>query len=157
MAVMVSVSEIREFYIKNQLALRDEYRLVADEEDTGVALYITEEDGLPYFLVEVDGDNEYEARASSETEIEKVYSQLLNFYICETDDDEVLSTEDFDRLEEIYDATIEYLSVLLEREPDEYFDDNCLEEIALAFEGYLYDAYRLSVRHPNPYRGEVEG
>lgn len=148
MAAIVSVGEIRKFYNENRFALQSEYRLVADEAEVGAEVYITEEEGLPYFTVEVDGIVEYESKASSEAEIEKVYSQLLNLYICETDSDEVLDAEDLDRLGEIHSATIDYLSVLLECEPDECFDDDCIEEIASAFEEYLYDAYGFSIRHP---------
>lgn len=148
MAAIVSVGEIRKFYNENRFALQSEYRLVADEAEVGAEVYITEEESLPYFTVEVDGVVEYEAKASSEAEIEKVYSQLLNLYICETDSDEVLDAEDLDRLGEIHSATIDYLSVLLECEPGECFDDDCIEEIASAFEEYLYDAYGFSIRHP---------
>lgn len=148
MATVVPVGEIRKFYNENRSNLVEEYCLVAEEQETSVEIYITDEGGFPYFVVEVDGANEYEAKASSETEIEKVYSQLLNLYVCETDDDEILDTDDIDRLGEIHCATIEYLSVLLECELEECFDDVCIEEIASAFEEYLYDAYGFSIRHP---------
>ena len=68
MAVIVSVGEIRKFYNENRFALQSEYRLVADEAEVGAEVYITEEEGLPYFTVEVDGVVEYEAKASSEAE-----------------------------------------------------------------------------------------
>lgn len=164
MAAIIAVDEIRKFYNENKTALMDEYRLVADEEDAGVEVYITQEDGVPYFVVEVDGNNEYEAKASSESEIETVYAQLLNLYVTEDNADEVFDEDDIDRIQEIHDATIEYLSVLLECEPDECFDDDCIEEIASAFEEFLYDAYGFSIRHPTvdgdtviqyPFSGEV--
>lgn len=148
MAAIVSVDEIRKFYNENRFALQSEYRLVADEAEVGAEVYITEEEGLPYFTVEVDGVVEYEAKASSEAEIERVYSQLLNLYICEAESDEILDAEDLDRLGEIHSATIDYLSVLLECEPDECFDDDCIEEVASAFEEYLYYTYGFSIRHP---------
>lgn len=148
MATVISVGEIRKFYNENRSALAEEYRMVAEEPDAGVEVYITDDGGVPYFVVEVDGTNEYEAKASSETEIEKVYSQLLNLYICETDENEVLDADDIERMQEIRNATIEYLSILLECEPEECFDDDCIEEITSAFEEYLYDAYGFSIRHP---------
>lgn len=148
MAAIVPVGEIRKFFNENRSALMEEYRLVAEEKGIGVEVYITDEGGFPYFVVEVDGANEYEAKASSETEIERVYSQLLNLYVCETEEDGLLDDEDINRIAEIHSATEEYLSILLEFEPSEYFDDDCIEEIASAFEEYLYDTYGLSIRHP---------
>lgn len=148
MAVIVSVEEIRGFFNMNKSSLRDEYRLVAEEEEDGIEVYITSENDLPYFTVELEGVVEYEADVSSEAEIETVYSQLLNLFICGYGSEPELDSECASRVVEIYDATVKYLSILLEVDPGEYFDDDCIEEIASAFEEYLYDAYGLSARHP---------
>lgn len=91
MAAIVPVGEIRKFFNENRSDLVEEYRLVAEEPDAGVEVYITDEHGVPYFVVEVDGADEYEAKASSETEIEGVYSQLLNLYVCETEESEAVT------------------------------------------------------------------
>lgn len=164
MAVIVSSGDIRKFYDENRFALKDEYRLVAEDDDVGVEVYITEENGHPYFTVEVDGTVEYEAQASSETEIETVYAQLLNLYISE-DGEEDFSEEDLERISEINSATYDYLSVLLECEPESCFDDDCIDEIVSSVEELLCDVYGLSVRHPTadgnrviqyPYSEEVE-
>lgn len=148
MAALIPVGEIRKFFGENKSGLQDEYRLVAEEKSIGVEIYITEDEGLPYFLVEVDGKVKCEAKASFDSQIEEIYSLLLEHYLCEEESDEVLSSKDLDRLEEIRFATIDYLSILLECNPEECFDDDCIEEIASAFEEYLYDAYGFSVRHP---------
>ncbi len=146
MAVIVSVDEIKSYFNTNKINLRDEYRLVAEEEEDGIEVYITSEDDLPYFTVELDGTVEYEVKASSEAEIKTIYSQLLNLFIFGYETG--LEEDDLERLTEIRNATIDYLSVLVEGDPEDYFDDNCIEEIASAFEEYLYDAYGLSTRHP---------
>lgn len=148
MSAVIPVGEIRKFYNENRIALESEYSLVAEEKDAGVEIYITDESGLPYFVVEVDGKSEYEAKANTEAEIEKVYAMLLNLYVSEVDGEECFSEEDIDRIDEIRSATIDYLSVLLGFEPEEFFDDDCIEEIASAFEEYLFDAYGFSVYHP---------
>lgn len=148
MAVIVSVEEIRGFFNMNKSSLRDEYRLVAEEEEDGIEVYITSENELPYFTVELEGVVEYEAEASSEAEIETVYSQLLNLFICGYESDPEKEADCAARVAEIYDATIEYLSILLEGNPRDYLEDDCVEEIASVFEEFLYDSYGLSVRHP---------
>lgn len=148
MAAIIPVGEIRKFFYENRFYLKDEYSLVATEEDAGVEVYITEENGVPYFLVEVDGKVEYEAYAPSETEIEKVYSNIISLYVDEFGEDEVLSDEDMERLSEIHSATKEYLGILLECETSDCFEDDCIEEIASAFEEYLFDAYGFSIHHP---------
>lgn len=164
MAVIVSVDEIWKFYEENRSHLREEYRLVAEDEESGVELYITEENGAPYFTVEIDSVVEYALAASSDDEIESIYRKLLTLYICEDDGEVHLSSEDAERVDEIQSATIEYLSVLLEANPFDYFDEGCIDEITSAFEEYLHDAYGYAVRHPfvdgdeviqSPYSEEV--
>jgi len=153
LAVIVSVDEIKSFFNTNKISLRDEYRLVAEEEEDGIDVYITSENERPYFTVELEGTVEYEAAASSESEIEAVYAQLLNLFISEEATE--LDDDDLERLADIHNATIDYLSTLVEGDPGEFFDDDCIEEIASAFEEYLYDAYGLSIRHPIVDGGKV--
>lgn len=148
MSVIISTGEIRSFFNENKSTLKNEYCLVAEREDTGVEVYITEECGLPCFTVEVNGCVENEVRVTYETQIENDYFMVLNLYIYDDNDDEFLDAIDIERLEEIHSATLDYLSVLLECEPDGFFDDDCTEEIASAFEEYLYNTYGISVRHP---------
>lgn len=163
MAAIISVEEIRKFYNENRLSLQKEYRLVANQEEAGIEIYLTEENGFPYFTVEMEGGVEYEASASSELEIEKVYAQLLNLYICE--DEEDFGVDDLERIDEINTATYDYLSTLLECDPENCLDESCIEEIASLVEEILYNVYGLSVRHPTedgeriiqyPYSEEVE-
>lgn len=47
MAAIVSVDEIRKFFNENRSDLVKEYRLVAEEPDAGVEVYITDEGGVP--------------------------------------------------------------------------------------------------------------
>lgn len=163
MAAIIPVEEIRKFYNENRLSLQKEYRLVANQDDAGIEIYLTEENACPCFIVEMDGSIEYEASASSDLEIEKVYTQLLNLYICEEESD--FSVDDLERIDEINFATCDYLSTLLECDPENCLDENDIEEISSLVEEILYNEYGLSVRHPTvdgerviqyPYSEEVE-
>lgn len=82
MAVTIPVCEIKGFFNENKPYLMDKYHLVAEESDECVGVYITEEKGFPCFVVEVDGAIVCKSKVNSESEIERVYAQILNLYIC---------------------------------------------------------------------------
>ena len=146
MALLVPTSEIRKFFVENKDRLSDEFMLVGTNESDGAEIYLTEENGLPNFSVEYDSETEYSETADSLDEIEAVYEEFVSSYICK----EVMDDEDTERVNNIFQYTTDYLSAMMECDPDDFFDniDVAVEEIALAFENFLYNEYGFSVRHP---------
>lgn len=156
---IVPVYDIWDFFIEHFDELGKKFLLVASFPEDGLNIYITEENGLPYFSVDLDGKTEHEVSTTSRAGAENTYRNLLNLFLEESDPeevDEVLSNEQLDRVEEILCAVEDLLTVLLECHPDEVgIEDGDLDDIASSIEELLFDEYKCSIRHPTEVDGEV--
>lgn len=150
MTNIISPESLLEFYQENLAELAEKYLLIAEDTESGIQIYMTEEKGLPYFMVEVDGKQEYEDTPTELHNAPKVYSSILNLYIDqERHGDEFFSDEDMERIDEIAGAVEDLLCVLFETSAkDVGMSEVEFDEIADVVEQYLYENYGISVRHP---------
>lgn len=147
MSILVSPEDIWGFFWEHKEELSSKYLAVAEDEDAGIVIYMTEEGGLPYFQVEVDGSSEYEVETTSGDDAEESYKNIIKLYIDQSD--EGFDDDDLDRLDDIHNAVEDMLNVMLEGNIEEFdIDENALEEIASIVEQYLADMYGVYVRHP---------
>lgn len=80
--IHIEPEEIWQFFQKNKKRLKKEMVLIAENEDTGYALYLTEEDGLPLFSVcKDDNDPEYEEGAINEKDCTDTAKQCCVKYL----------------------------------------------------------------------------
>lgn len=157
MKVYIPCQEIWSYFMQHQVAfVRDDMHLAAESADGTVAMYITEENGFPDFIVERNGSFELEkiVTSSRKADVEDVYQALLDAYSGEPADGAAsLSEEDLDRLDELSEAALEFLSVVVE-------DDDCFGAIDVELflsnmEEYLFETEGVSVRHPIVEDGKV--
>lgn len=157
MKVYIPCQEIWSYFMQHKAAfLRDDMHLAAESADGTVTLYITGENGFPDFVVERDGCFEMEKIVTSnrKADVEDVYQMLLDAYSGESADGAAsLSEEDLDRLDELSEAALEFLSVVVE-------DDDSLGAVDVELflsnmEEYLFETEGISVRHPIVEDGKV--
>ncbi len=148
---MIPVDGLWDYFLTHRSELKNSYHLIADNKEAGVEIYLTEEDGFPYFSVEVDGSTEYETGTVSALDASKEYDDLLTMFIYSEDEND---DEDSCRVQDIIAATEDLLAILIEEHP---YDAGLLPEdvqkIAEMVEQYLFDNMGISVRHPT----EVDG
>lgn len=149
MAVNVQPSEVWEFFQQNRKELSEKYLLVASSDDGQVEIYITEENGMPFFTVDVNGECESEADCVSKVNAENNYRELIGLFLEDEAGSEIFQPDDLDRLDEINCAADDFIRVLIECSP-EYacLEERDLDDIVSIVEQHLYDVYGISVRHP---------
>lgn len=78
---MVPVDGVWDYFSTHLSDLASNYHLIANNEEYGTEIYLTEEKGFPCFTVEVDGCTEFEAQTSSKIDAEKTYENLLDLFV----------------------------------------------------------------------------
>lgn len=151
--VIVEPKDIWQYFQEHKAELHNSYHLVAESHDDGVEIYLTEENGTPFFVTEVFGKVEGEADSISEQNTIVNYRALLDIYLGEEyerdPEDEVFSGEDIDRLNEIDDALDDFLCAMMECpvEQAQLSDDERFEIIGMVAE-YLETECSIPVRVP---------
>lgn len=80
--IHIEPENIWQFFQKNKKRLKKEMVLIAENEDTEYALYLTEDDGLPLFSVcKGDGEPEYEEGAVNEKDCANTVKQCCAKYL----------------------------------------------------------------------------
>lgn len=155
----ITVDELWEYFAEQRANLAENYHRIATNEVDGVELYLTEERGFPYFVVEVDGKKVFETGTISALDAERTYDELLSKYILPdtpVDDDEYAVEDGMDdpdeddvRVDDIECATEDFLRVLLEQHPEDCgLDDQDIDEIVSLVEQHLFDNFGISIYHP---------
>lgn len=156
MAKNYTVDELWDYFCDNRRELADNLHLIANDEEQGVEIYITEEKGFPAFSVEVDGEEVYTVNSCSYIDAEKIYDTLLTTYIYPNSDYENIVDDDDERVREITGAVEDMLSTLLEADPCEAgISPQEIDEITSMIEEHLCDEYGFSIRHPTNVNGTV--
>lgn len=158
MSDMISPENVWSFFKENKKELSEKFLLLAEDVERDIEIYITEENGLPYFIAEVEGTRQYEERSYGEENCVTVYKELLFFYGIEDENgftevsskDEVsLSEDDEERIEEIQLAMEEVFYALVGCQAEELgllAED--LMGLADVIESYIYENYGYPIRHP---------
>ncbi len=150
----ITVDELWEYFSEHRASLANNYHRIANNEADGIEIYLTEERGFPYFVVESDGEKVFETGTVSALDAEKTYNDLLYQYILPEmpdEGDEYLDEPDDDdiRVEEIKCAAEDFLLVLLEQHPEDCgLNSSDIDEIVSLVEQHLFDTFGISVYHP---------
>lgn len=155
----ITVDELWEYFVKQRADLANNYHMIASNDVDGIEIYLTEECGFPYFVVESDGEKVFGTGTVSAFDAVKTYDDLLTKYILPevpTEGDDYLPEDGLDepdedevRVEEIECAAEDFLLVLLEQHPEDCgvnFED--IDEIVSMVEQHLFDRFGISVYHP---------
>lgn len=154
MSVFVSTEDIWSFYKEKEEALTRTGLVIADDAENGIEIFITEQYGLPLFVVEVDDRAVYQVGTVDQYNTRVEYEKLLRLFIeTEVDDDafneDFYSYDDLDRLDEVNFATRDLVETFLEGSIEEFgLEEIDLDNIAFEIARVLYDEYGCSVRLP---------
>ena len=172
--VYIPADEVWSFFQKNKDRLEKEMVVIAENDDTDYAVYLTEDYGYPtFFVCKGDAEPEYEEGAISEDDClktaRKCYSQyLFPVTVCsrksfqEDDDNDENETEDntqdiqdimYEREDELRMALCDFLQVVLlddEENPDveSTYGSAMIDEILDHFLEYLGFEHSLPVYRP---------
>lgn len=152
-------SGVWEYFQENCDDLRDMMFLVAENDEYGTEIYITNDGGLPAVIVTADGVQVFEEAIVSERDCEKTVGKAYDTYLTEAavqalledmylEDDEELSINE--REEELNDAIYDFLIVVLDGFLDENscdYDKLC-EDLKDHFCEYIARKHELPVRRP---------
>lgn len=158
MAVDVQPSEVWEFFQQNRKELAEKYLLVASSDDGEVEIYLTEENGMPFFSVEVNGECESEADSVSKANAENNYRELLSLFIDSDGSSELFDDDELERLNEIQAAAEDFLSVLIGCYPEEAcieYDE--IDQIVDLVEKFMYEECGIPIYHPTIEEDEATG
>lgn len=158
MSNMISPENVWSFFKENKKELSDKFLLLAEDVEREIEIYITEENGLPYFIADVENTRQYEERSYGEENCVTVYKELLFFYGIEddggstdaTNNNEVsLSEDDEERIEEIRLAMEDVFYSLVGCQAEELgLSSENLMDMADVIESYIYDNFGYPIRHP---------
>ena len=151
----ITVGNLWDYFCENRQDLKNNYHLIASDEEQGIEIYLTNEKGFPCFSVEVDGEEVYGAETVSVIDAENTYIELLNTYLLSDYCDQTEAEEDDERVAEITRAVEAMLETLIEDDP--YFVGMApqeVDELISVIEEFLFDHCEISVRHPT-YRDGV--
>lgn len=162
MSVSVKPDELWGYFQANKEALKEKYLLVADDPEEDTEIYLTEEEGMPFFLVEIGGNYEAEVASTSKEIAEEYYASLLTLYITEysdtSGDGEIFSKKELDRLDDIQEAAEQFLYVLIGASlSDVGIEEKDIDDIVYLVEEFLCENYRIPVYHPNIVEDEESG
>lgn len=161
--IKVSPDEIWEFFQVNKDRLSNEMYLIAEDDLDCIEVYVAAEKGLPYFTVEVDGDITFKEPTVSELDAVKTYQKILKGIGQSSKESRNKGSEDefdlpfeesdidiaIERNDEIHMAAYDYLSILLQEDPEAFgFDLDEIETFTLTIEKMLLDNFAILVEHP---------
>lgn len=161
MTIHITPEELWQFFAENRYKLSDSYMLIAEDKDEAVEVYLTEEEYLPYFRVEVGGRCEHEEGSASRLDAEEVYKNILNLFLCDEDDEDgdgVFSLDDIMRLNEVQEAAYEFMAVLTEETTAEsLLSEDEIDDIIGSLLEYLAEQHNIQVRYPTVLEDEESG
>lgn len=153
---MIPPEGLWDYFSAHRTDLANNYHMIASDEESGVEIYLTEENGFPCFTVEVDGCTEFEEQTSSKVDAEKTYDNLLDLFVADSELCDENEDTDSVRIHEILTAARDFLEVLIEKDPSnagiEPWD---IDEIVSVVEERLFYDMGISVRHPANIDGKI--
>lgn len=165
--ITVAASEVWDYFQKHKAELEKSEHIIAENEEYGVEISITNEEGLPCFMVTADGYQYAEERAISANDCKETVETLYGDYLTEkfvdgADDESRLDQEDMiaERELELDDAFTMLLDTLIEEDLGLFFGaeaDEILEDIKDHTLEYLYRKHGISVRRPMVLEDEENG
>lgn len=172
--VFVPTNELWEFYVRNWKRCREEMVLIAENTETGYAVYMTDDNGAPMFSVcKGDEQPEYEEHVGS-ADCEETARKLFMRYLVPftvVDNDAVISggTEDagdhdpgfitpdmkdemYEREDELDLAIRDFLAVVLQKYDSEAvsaeFEEDFIQEVLNHILEYLTDNHCIQIFRP---------
>lgn len=156
--ITVAASEVWDYFQKHKAELEKLEHTIAENEEYGVEISITNEEGLPCFMVTADGYQYAEERAVSANDCKETVETLYENFLTEkfvdgAEDTSRLDQEDMiaERELELDDAFTMLLDTLIEEDLGLFFGaeaDDILEDIKDHTLEYLYRKHGISVRRP---------
>lgn len=157
--IIISAGDVWDYFQKHKEELRKTEHIIAENEEFGVEISLSAENGLPCFVVTADNYQYDEERAISESDcketVEKLYDDYLtnNFVDDEVLEDSRLDQEDMisERELELDEAISLLLDTVLEEDAVMFFGtetDEICEDLKDHILEYLYRKHGISVRRP---------
>lgn len=157
--------ELMEFFIDNRQRFNNEALCIAEDDLTGMEVWITEKGGYPYFSVCCDGYELHCVECVSGADAISAYRDILEDFIndedepveektststeLEDDEDSLLDDEQYCRNDQIYCSVMDMLDVMLDNCTEELgIEPGDIEQIAFTVEKKLHDDYGIAVQHP---------
>lgn len=156
--ITVAAGEVWGYFQKHKAELEKSEHIIAENEEYGVEISITNEEGLPCFMVTADGYQYAEERAISANDCKETVETLYENFLTEkfvdgADDESRLDQEDMiaERELELDDAVSMLLDTVIEEDVSMFLgpeaDDIC-EDIKDHILEYLYRKHGISTRRP---------
>ena len=165
--ITVAASEVWDYFQKHKAELEKSEHTIAENEEYGGEISITNEEGLPCFMVTADGYQYAEERAVSANDCKETVETLYENFLTEkfvdgAEDESRLDQEDMiaERELELDDAFTMLLDTLIEEDLGLFFGaeaDDILEDIKDHTLEYLYRKHGISVRRPMVLEDEENG
>ncbi len=171
--IYVPAGEAWTFYQRNRDRLKDEMVMVAENTETGYAVYLTEDREIPNFCVcRGEGEPEYEEGVVSQTDCEDTAERFYAKYLFpieidsdkgfpepalepDNEDDAVQHMRDraYEREDELSLALCDFLAVALDFEDDppelyNRYGDDFVNETLDHIQGYLSDKWGVEIFRP---------
>lgn len=166
--ITVSASEMWDYFRKHKEELGKEEHIVAENDEFGVVITITEERGMPYFVVTADDYQYAEESAVSEKDCKETVEELYDKYLTGKFIDEedyavsLLTQEDMisERELELDDAIVLLVDAILECDAMVALGTNAdavCEDVKDHIIEYLARKHKLSIRRPMILEDEETG
>lgn len=132
--INVKPGEVWMFYQRNASQLTEQMVSIAENEDTGTTVYLTEDSGMPHLVVADNNEKTiHEEHLVSQADAEHSAKKIFEKYIVpidsteEDDEDEEITRSDmedaiYEREDEILMAFEDFLEVLMEEDRDVLYD-----------------------------------
>lgn len=161
--ITVPASEVWEYFQNGKGDLKSHMNQIAGNNDYGVAIYVTEDSGLPCIIVTIDDEQYCEETVDSETDckntVEEIYDQFLYEKAIPLLTGELLDeTTDMEQDDAIWEheteldgAVYDFISVAIGgsiREVSDFLNDDAIEDIKDHFLEYLYRKHHIPIYRP---------
>lgn len=167
--IKVGPGDIWSYFQKNRTDIEKEQHAIAENEEYGVVIYLTEEKGFPCIIATADGYQYEEITVTSESECENSADKMYEKYLTSkfllegldnSDDDEsteeTLSLTEEEKIDErefeLDDIMTFVLDAVLEEDATALLGNDEVEEICEDVKDhlleYLYRKHGISVRRP---------
>ena len=154
--IIVSSDDMWNYFQTNKEELKTTEHIVAENDEFGIIISLTEEDGFPCFIVTADEYQHAEEVAISEKDCKETITTLYENYLSKKFITELLgedSLEDkmYERELELDDAVISFLDIAIEDDSAAFLGleaDAICEDIKDHLLEYIYRKHGLSCRRP---------
>lgn len=139
MSIRIKPEELWDYFIKNKKRLSEVFDIIgeSDVEELGVKLLLTNENGLPYLVIRVDGDDVYEMEVSDEEESQSTAIEVFDRFEEIEDETMLAVSEEIDDTDQIYLMAQDLMSALLEEYDIDTFTEDEIEMVVAAVVGVL--------------------